>query len=146
MGKVIPTLTNTTYITKILPQNCPKTTSKLPQNFWICSDLPSVPPFGGFEAQKECLKTFGFGWKKTHLSHLFFYFDVFTYLTYSPAHFLTPFPHQANGLFARQQAVEAAGESDLASKLSRDYQEKQVYLLTPLLFCVFTLRNCIFCD
>ena len=76
----------------------------------------------------------------------FFYFDVFTYLTYSPAHFLTPFPHKANGLFARQQAVEAAGESDLASKLSRDYQEKQVYLLTPLLFCVFTLRNCIFCD
>ena len=43
MGKVIPTLTNTTYITKILPQNCPKTTSKLPQNFWICSD-PSPPP------------------------------------------------------------------------------------------------------
>ncbi len=38
MGKVIPTLTNTTYITIILPQNCPKTTSKLPQNFWICSD------------------------------------------------------------------------------------------------------------
>ena len=34
MGKVIPTLTNTTYITKILPQNCPKTTSKLPQIFW----------------------------------------------------------------------------------------------------------------
>ena len=38
MGKVIPTLTNTTYITKILPQKCPKTTSKLPQNFWISSD------------------------------------------------------------------------------------------------------------
>ena len=57
MGKVIPTLTNTTYITKILPQNCPKTTSKLPQNFWICSDPP--PPFGGFEAKKKCLKTFG---------------------------------------------------------------------------------------
>ena len=66
MGKVIPTLTNTTYITIILPQNCPKTTSKLPQNFWICSD---PPPFGGFEAKKSatapklpqnCLKTFGF--------------------------------------------------------------------------------------
>ena len=56
MGKVIPTLTNTTYITIILPQNCPKTTSKLPQNFWICSD---PPPFGGFEAKKKCLKTFG---------------------------------------------------------------------------------------
>ena len=25
MGKGIPTLTNNTYITKILPQNCPKT-------------------------------------------------------------------------------------------------------------------------
>ena len=30
MGKVIPTLTNTTYITKNLPQNCPKTPK--PQN------------------------------------------------------------------------------------------------------------------
>ena len=44
------------------------------------------------------------------------------------------------------EGYAAAGESDLDSKLSRDYQEKQVYLLTPLLFCVFTLRNCIFCD
>ena len=63
MGKVIPTLTNTTYITKILPQKCPKTTSKLPQNFWICSD---PPPFGGFEAKKKCLKTFESAllWKK----------------------------------------------------------------------------------
>ena len=26
MGKVIPTLTNITYITQILPQKCPKTT------------------------------------------------------------------------------------------------------------------------
>ena len=42
MGKVISTLTNTTYITIILPQNCPKTTSKLPQNFWICSDPPPL--------------------------------------------------------------------------------------------------------
>ena len=50
MGKVIPILTNTTYITKILPQKCPKTTSKLPQNFWICSD---PPPLLG------CLETFG---------------------------------------------------------------------------------------
>ena len=53
MGKVIPTLTNTTYITKILPQKCPKTTSKLPQNFWISSD---PPPFGGFEAKKSASK------------------------------------------------------------------------------------------
>ena len=60
MGKVIPTLTNTTYITKILPQNCPKTTSKLPQNFWICSDRP--PPFGGFEA-KKVPQNFWFGKK-----------------------------------------------------------------------------------
>ena len=47
MGKVIPTLTNTTYITIILPQNCPKTTSKLPQNFWICSDPPTFWRFWG---------------------------------------------------------------------------------------------------
>ena len=39
MGKVISTLTTTTSITRTLPQNCPKTASKLPQN---------------------CLKTFGF--------------------------------------------------------------------------------------
>ena len=73
MGKVIPTLTNTTYITKILPQNCPKTTSKLPQNFWIWR----------FEAKKKCLKTFGlvetppppFG-KNSYLSH-HFYLEVF---------------------------------------------------------------------
>ena len=32
------------------------------------------------------------------------------------------------------EGCAAAGESDLDSKLSRDYQEKQVYLLTPLLF------------
>ena len=58
MGKVIPTLTNTTYFTKFLPQNFPKSTLKLPQNFWICSD-PPAPPFGGFEAKKKCLETFG---------------------------------------------------------------------------------------
>ena len=50
MGKVIPTLTNTTYITKILPQNYQnylKTTSKL-------LDLLCPPsPFGGFEAKKK---------------------------------------------------------------------------------------------
>ena len=55
MGKVIPTLTNTTYITQILPQNCPKNTSKLPQNFWIFSD---PTPLGGFEKQKSASKLF----------------------------------------------------------------------------------------
>ena len=57
MGKVIPTLTNTTYITKILPQKCPKTTSKLPQNFWICSDHP--PLMAVLRQKKKCLETFG---------------------------------------------------------------------------------------
>ena len=42
MGKVISTLTYTTYIRKILPQNCPKTTSELPQIFCICSDPPPL--------------------------------------------------------------------------------------------------------
>ena len=58
MGKVIPILTNTTYITKNLPQKSPQTPPKPPQNFWISSAPP--PPFGGFEAKKKCLKT----WKK----------------------------------------------------------------------------------
>ena len=68
-----------------------------------------------------------------------------------PSHLFTSPPPQALPSPGEQAVLEvegcaAAGESDLASKLSRDYQEKQVYLLTPLLFCVFTLRNCIFCD
>ena len=65
-------------------------------------------------------------------------------LTSSPLHLPTPLPSH---LFTSpppqalpspgEQAVlkvegcAAAGESDLDSKLSRDYQEKQVYLLTP---------------
>ena len=60
MGKVIPTLTKTTYITKLLPQNCPKTTSKLPQNFWICSDPP--PPLAVLR-QKKVLRAL------EHLKH-----------------------------------------------------------------------------
>ena len=56
MGKVIPTLANTTYITKNLPQNCPKTTSKLPRNFWICSDPPLLAVL---RQKKKCLETFG---------------------------------------------------------------------------------------
>ena len=56
MGKVIPTLTNTTYITKNfaskLPQNYLKAASKLLDFLW-------PPPFGGFEAKKKCLETFG---------------------------------------------------------------------------------------
>ena len=72
-------------------------------------------------------------------------------LTLLSLHLLTSSPPQALPSPGERAVLEvegcaAAGESDLASKLSRDYQEKQVYLLTPLLFCVFTLRNCIFCD
>ena len=48
MGKVISTPTFTSSVSTSnalqLPQNCLKTTSKLPQNFWI----PSDPPFERF--------------------------------------------------------------------------------------------------
>merc|ERR1719509_622759 len=57
MGKVISTLTTTTSITRTLPQNCPKTASKLPQNcLKTFGFLLTPPPFGSCEAQKKwCL-------------------------------------------------------------------------------------------
>ena len=59
MGKVISTLTTTTSITRTLPQNCPKTASKLPQNcLKTFGFLLTPPPFGSCEAQKKCLETF----------------------------------------------------------------------------------------
>ena len=59
MGKVISTLSTTSSITRTLPQNCPKTASKLPQNcLKTFGFLLNHPPFGSFEAQKKCLKTF----------------------------------------------------------------------------------------
>ena len=68
MGKVIPALTNTTYITK-------KIASKLHQNFLKTAskllDLLYPPPsFGGFEA-KKVPQNFWFG-KNSYLSHLIF--------------------------------------------------------------------------
>ena len=50
MGKVIPTLTNTSYITQILPQNCPKTALKLQQNCLKTSlNLVILAPFEAFK-------------------------------------------------------------------------------------------------
>ena len=83
MGKVISTPTFNSSVSTSnalkLPQNCLKTTSKLPQHFWI----PSDPlPFGGFEAEKKCLKTFeSVGtppppWETTRIWATFFFVEL----------------------------------------------------------------------
>ena len=61
MGKVVPTLTNITYITKILPQNCPKTAPKLPQNCLKTFGFALIPPFLAGLKQKKVPQNFWFG-------------------------------------------------------------------------------------